>query len=347
MEPSSALTQSRDGVPRPKPGFGIAIPFLDSPLLELREIVKEATDLGYGAVWAGESNYTDAFTPLTLTAAWQPQLALGTCVVPVQTRGPAVLAQSFAALAEATLAPVIAGVGASTPMVVADWNGADFGPPYQRVRDTLKFLRSAFTGAKIIEDYETFSVRGFSLQRPPTRPPLLMVAAGREAMLRLAGREGDGAIINWVSPGDVSRIAPIVHAAGAGLPTELAARIFVCPSTDTDTVRDRMRPFLAPLACAPGYREFFEWIGRGERLREVFQQWDSGQRRQAAASFPDDVIDEIIIHGPPGACREQLQAYLDAGVTMPSIFFIGIDSNEIEAMRALGQVGSLTVHSPG
>jgi probable F420-dependent oxidoreductase len=323
----------------------VALPFLQLPLLQLREVVKEAADLGYGAVWAGESNYTDAFSPLTLTAAWQPQLALGTAIVPVQTRGPGVLAQSFAALAEATMAPVIAGVGASTPMVVTDWNSADFGHPYKRVRDTVRFLRSAFTGAKITADYETFSVRGFSLQRPPSRPPQLMIAAGREAMLRMAGREADGAIINWVSPGDVRQIAPIVRSAAAGRPTEVAARLFVCPTADTDTVHEQMRPFLAPLACAPGYREFFEWIGRGEKLREVFQLWDSGQRRQAAASFPDEVINEIIIHGPPGACRERLLDYLEAGVTLPSVFFIGIGMSEREAMRAVGQVGSLTAAS--
>jgi alkanesulfonate monooxygenase SsuD/methylene tetrahydromethanopterin reductase-like flavin-dependent oxidoreductase (luciferase family) len=80
--------------------YGITVPF-DIPLWEHREWFEELISLGYTDLWSAESDGTDAFTPLALAAAWTPQLRLGTAIVPVFTRGPATLAQSAAAMAEA------------------------------------------------------------------------------------------------------------------------------------------------------------------------------------------------------------------------------------------------------
>jgi probable F420-dependent oxidoreductase len=325
-------------------GIGLSIPFPGYSLAEHRDVLSEAVDLGYTSVWSSESNSTDAFTPLSVSAAWQPGLALGTSVVPVQTRGPGVLAQCFASLAEATPSRVVAGIGASTPTVVKDWNNTDFDHPYKRVRDTIRFLRSALAGEKVTEKYETFSVEGFRLLRPPTVVPRVMIAAGRQTMLKLAGRDADGAIINWVSPEDVATIAPIVRAAAGEHSTEVVARLFVCPSTDADAVRSAARPFLAQYVTPAGYREFHQWIGRGERLRDVFDLWDRGERRRAAASVSDAVVDEIVIHGSPEQCRETVQAYLDAGLTSASLVALGIGMDEKTAMRRLGPIDGLRTY---
>src|SRR5207342_555001 len=127
------------------------------------------------------------------------------------------------------------GIGTSSDVIVERWNGMTFDKPYQRVRDTIRFLRAALTGEKIDEEYETFRVRGFRLGIPVPEPPPILVAALREGMLRLAGREGDGAIINWLSADDVKKVVPHVHAGGPD--KEIVCRIFVAPSEDADTVR--------------------------------------------------------------------------------------------------------------
>ena len=85
------------------------------------------------------------------------------------------------------------GIGTSSDVIVERWNGLTFDKPYQRVRDTIRFLRTALTGEKVDEQYETFRVRGFRLGIPVPEQPPILVAALREGMLRLAGRDGDGA----------------------------------------------------------------------------------------------------------------------------------------------------------
>jgi len=179
-------------------GYGMTVPFDGVPLCEHREWYEELVDLGYTDAWSSEADGTDAFTPLALAAAWAPTLRLGTAIVPAYTRGPALLAQSAAALAEAAPGKFALGVGTSSNVIVERWNGIAFEEPYKRTRDLVRFLRLALTGEKVDAAFDTFTVKGFRLGRPPEVPPPILVAGLRPGMLRLAGREADGAIINWL-----------------------------------------------------------------------------------------------------------------------------------------------------
>src|SRR5271169_2077712 len=95
-------------------GYGMTIPFDGIPLSDHRPWIEELVDLGYTDVWSAESDGTDGFTPLALCAAWTPRLRLGTAIIPVFTRGPALIAQSAAAMAEAAPGRFVLGVGTSS-----------------------------------------------------------------------------------------------------------------------------------------------------------------------------------------------------------------------------------------
>ena len=297
--------------------YGMTIPFEGVPLAEQRDWIVELADLGYTDVWSAEANGADAFTPLALASVWAPSLRLGSAIVPVYTRGPACLAQSAATLADAAPGRVVLGLGSSSDVIVERWNGLDFDRPYARVRDTVRFLRTAFGGDKVVADYETFSVKGFRLGVRPPEPPKILVAALREGMLRLAGREADGAIINWLSAGDGETVAPIVRQFGDD--REIVARIFVAPIDDAETVRGFGRFAISAYLNVPVYAQFHEWLGRRDQLGEMWDQWQAGDRKAATASIPDSVVDELIVHGPPEACREHIARYVAAGVDTPAL----------------------------
>lgn len=312
--------------------WGITVPFQGMPLAEQRDLIAELPDLGFTDVWSSESNAADAFTPLALASAWAPQLRLGTAIVPVYTRGPATLAMSAATLAAAAPGRFALGIGTSSNVIVSSWNGIPFEEPYKRVRDTLRFLRKALSGEKVTESYDTFQVRGFTAGLVADPVPPLLVAALRPGMLRLAGREGDGAIINWLSPDDVRTVVPHVHEGGAG--KEIVARIFVMPDTDADTARAIARRQIAAYMNVPVYRAFHEWLGR-EELTPMWQAWDAGDRKAALAAIPDSVVDDLVVHGPAEHCRERVQQYVDNGVTTPAIAVLP-QGDPVDAVRALG-----------
>jgi probable F420-dependent oxidoreductase len=304
--------------------YGITIPFDGVTLGDHREWFRKLADLGYTDVWSAEVDGADGFTPLTLAAAWESRLNLGVAVTPVFTRGPGLLAMSIAALAEVAGGRFTMGLGASSSPVVQRWNGITYDKPYARTRDVLRFVKRALDGEKIDEVFETFEVHGFKLSRPVIHRPPILLGALRPGMLRLAGAEADGAILNWLGAGDVAQCR-----AEVGDDKIIAARLFVVPTDDEDTARFIGRRMISSYLTVNAYAEFHRWLGRGEALTPMWDAWSAGDRRLANEVIPDSVVDELIIHGSYEKCREHVTRYVDAGVQIPTIAIIpfGVDLN--------------------
>jgi len=317
----------------------MTIPFDGIPLSEQRDWIVELEDLGYTDVWSSEANGADAFTPLALASVWAPSLRLGSAIVPAYTRGPALLAQSVATLADAAPGRVAFGIGTSSNVIVEGWNGIPFEEPYRQVRDMVRFLRSAMDGEKMTGRFGRSEIKGFRLGIRPAQQPAILIAALREGMLRLAGREGDGAIINWLSAQDVSTVAPIVQEAAAGAADpgarEVVARIFVAPSTDRETVLGMGRFAIAAYLNVPVYAAFHEWLGRGEQLADMWRLWGEGDRQGALAAIPESLVDELIVSGSPEQCREHIERYVANGVTTPALALLPFGADPRQAIRDL------------
>jgi len=292
--------------------YGITVPFDDVPLAEHGAWYRRLDELGYTDVWTGEANSADGFTPLALAAVTSDRLQLGTAVVPVYTRGPGLLAMQAATMAELAPGRFALGVGSSSDVIVERWNATPFVEPYKRVRDTVRFLRAALTGEKVDAEYETFAVRGFRLGRRLEQPPPIYVAALRPGMLRLAGREADGAILNWLSAPDVTKAV-----AEVGEGKAIVARIFVCPTEDAERARYVGRIGIAAYLNVAVYAAFHEWLGRGPLLEAMWSAWRAGDRKGALAAIPDEVVDALVVHGSPQECLAHVQRYVDNGVTIP------------------------------
>ncbi|MDQ2727737.1 MAG: LLM class F420-dependent oxidoreductase [Actinomycetota bacterium] len=311
----------------------MTIPFDKVPLAEHRAWFDELAQLGYTDLWSSEADGTDAFTPLALAAAWAPTLRLGTAIVPAFTRGPALMAQSVAALAEAAPGRFVFGIGTSSNVIVERWNDLPFAEPYRRTRDMVRFLRQALSGEKVDAAFDTFAVRGFRLGRPPAIVPPILVAALRPQMLRLAGREGDGAILNWLAAEDVPKVV-----AEVGPGREIAARLFVCPSEDADNVRAQGRRLIAAYLNVAVYAAFHDWLGRGSVLQPMWDAWKAGDRKAAVAAIPDEVVDALILHGSPDEVRTKVDAYVTAGVTTPVLAIVPFGIEIRQAVRDLAPV---------
>jgi alkanesulfonate monooxygenase SsuD/methylene tetrahydromethanopterin reductase-like flavin-dependent oxidoreductase (luciferase family) len=180
-------------------------------------------------------------------------------------------------------------------------------------------------------------VDGFRLGIKPEQKPRILVAALREGMLRLAAREADGTIINWLSPEDVKRVAAVVRDAAGGEPKEIVARIFVCPSENTEAVRSAARFAIAAYLNVPVYAAFHAWLGRGDELRGMWDAWQAGDRKAALAAIPDSVVDDLIVHGSPAQCRDRIRDYFDNGVTTSSLAIMPFDPElrHWDAVRSL------------
>lgn len=320
--------------------LGITVPFPGVPLSAHRDWFAATRGAGYTDIWSAEVDGTDGFTPLALAAAWEPDVRLGVAIAPAFTRGPALLAQTVAAMAEAAPGRFAFGLGTSSDVIVEQWNGIPFERPYERVRDTLRFLRLALSGEKVTEVFDSFSVRGFRLSRAVESPPPIYLAALRPGMLRLAGREADGVILNWLSAQDVGTSLAEVRAAAATRETsvapEVVARIFVVAESDPAVARAVARRMIAAYLTVPAYAAFQRWLGRGPLLEPMWEAWKAGDRKGALANLPDDLVDSLVVHGDDDACRAHIGRYVENGVTLPVLAVVTAERDLRDAVVALG-----------
>lgn len=316
----------------PRPRWGTTIPLEGVPLTAQADVCREFEDLGYTDLWTAEGMGTDGFTPLGVAAAVTSHAHLGIAIASAFTRGPALLAQTAATLAATAPGRFTLGIGSSSNVLVEHWNDLPFERPFSRTRDLVRFLRPALAGDRVEQQYETFAVRGVRVGVEVAAPPPILVAALRSKMLSLAGAEADGAVVNWLSATDVTRVAPLVTAHG---PREIVARILVAPTEDADLARSVGRRLIATYLNVPVYRQYHEWLGR-EDLAAMWRLWDAGERREAAAAIPDHVVDELVLHGPPARIREGVAAYQHHGVTVPVTMLLPLQGvDPVQAARSL------------
>jgi probable F420-dependent oxidoreductase len=314
--------------------YGMTVPIGGIPLHQHERVYKSMVDWGYTDFWSSESDGTDGFTPLALAAAWTPTARLGIAIIPAYTRGPGVMAMTVAAMAEAAPGRFVMGLGTSSDIIVERWNDIPFERPYYKTRDMLRFLRKALTGERVEEEFDTFKVRGFRLSRGAPNPaPKILIAALRSGMLRLAGKEGDGAILNWLSAADVRTVAPYVHEGGPD--KEIAARIFVMPSDDKEKVYAGAKRACAAYLNVPVYAAFHDWLGRRELLTPMWEAWRAGDRKKALELIPDEVVDDLILWGRPEVCREKVMEYVANGVHTPALALMGGGPDVMETIRLL------------
>jgi probable F420-dependent oxidoreductase len=286
--------------------WGLTLPFPGVPLAEHEPLVRRAEAAGYDDLWTGETNGADGFTPLALAAAWTERVRLGTGVVNPFTRGPAVLAQHAAALADASGGRFVLGLGASSNVIVERWNERPFEKPLTRLRETVPALREVLSGGR--------GAGGFKLEVPPAQPVPIAVAALRDRMLRLGGELADGTFTNFLplsaAEHVVARVREGEAAAGRG-ETEVICRFFCIPGDGIAMARF----MFAAYATVPVYEAFFRSLGWGEALDPMVTAWREGDRKAAVAAAPEELVREIFVFGEPAAMRERLGEYAARGIT--------------------------------
>jgi probable F420-dependent oxidoreductase len=281
---------------------GLTIPFQGVDLSQLPALVRLVEAAGYDSLWSEESVNFDGITPLAVAATSSERLRLVSGVVNVFTRGPALLAQTAAALAELSNGRFVLGLGTSSDVIVEQWNGIPFARPLEKTRATLLYLRSVLAGER--------GPGGFRLPRPPERPVPLVLAALRPRMLQLAADLADGAFTNFLP---LSGVRAVVTAFGVG-DKELACRFFSVPGPEDAALSAARRLFTA-YATVPVYSDFLRWLGWSEAIAPVAEAWASGDRKRAMDLVPEALLRETFLFGPYGAQRERLAAFADAGIT--------------------------------
>jgi probable F420-dependent oxidoreductase len=306
--------------------WGLTLPLTGVPLAQHGEYVKRAEAAGYTDLWSGETAGPDGFTPLTLSAAWTERMRLGTGIVGVFQRGPALLAQEAAALADASEGRFVLGIGSSSDRIIEGWNQIPFEKPLSKVRETLEFLKVALAG-------ERTSTR-FKLETKPAYEIPIVLAALRGKMLELAVEQADGAFTNFLPLDGLPQVvAPLADAPDD---FELLCRFFCLPGP-REEVEPVARYMFSTYITVPVYTEFYKWLGWGERIQPMLDAWAAGDRQKAAAEAPWEAIEQMFIFGSPEEMKERLEAFVAGGITCPILSMVCPPEKQADMIDALAR----------
>jgi probable F420-dependent oxidoreductase len=311
--------------------MGVTIPLAGIPLAEHEQVFREAEERGYTDFWSAESD-VDGVVPLALAAAWTKQATLGTAILGVFNRGPALLAMTAAALGEAAPGRFALGVGSGSNVNVERWNGMRFERPLTRVADVVKAVRMALNGEQMNYAGEQLRVSGYRIGRKPPEPVPIFIAALQEKMLRQAVRLGDGVCLTWVSAEDIKQVVAVVRdeAQQSGKDpdsVQIMCRINICPSEDP-RAREAYRRSITAYLNVPVYREYHAWLGREQALRTMHEFWDAGNRKSALEAVPETIIDELGVFGTAEECRAHVERFVANGVTIPVLNFMNVETED-------------------
>ena len=309
--------------------LGLNLPYEGSlSFPEAVELAQRAEALGYESVWMPEAYGTDAVSILGALAARTERIQLGTGIVNVFSRTPALLAQTAATLDLISGGRFILGLGTSGHQVVTGWHGMAFDRPLLRMRETMAIVRQVLRRDRLIFDGEVFHLdKGLKLLAHPVRPAVpIYLATLTPGGLRLTGEVADGWIPTLFSPEHMDLFRPELEAGAriSGRPLDslaIAPHVPVSIDDDRTGAREALKPWVALYVGGMGsksknfYNDLVSQYGFGDEARTLQELYLGGKQLEAIRRVPDALVDAISIAGPAAYVRERLPVWASAGVT--------------------------------
>lgn len=314
-----------------------------------RKAADEAAALeaaGLDAVWVAEAWGFDSPTIMGYLAARTERMKIGSAILNVYSRTPALIAQTAAGLDAVSGGRALLGLGASGPQVVEGWHGKPYDRPLGRTRETVELCRRVWRRETIdhhgITHMPLPAPMGSGLGKPlkiltrPVRPAVpVYIASLGPANVRMTAEIADGWLPTLFIPEKAAAVwgGPLAEGTAKRAPElgplQTVAGGLLAIGEDAAAARDLARPQIALYVGgmgAPGknfYNDLAVAYGYGEEARRIQELYLAGRKRDAAAAVPDEFCELMTLCGPEGYVRERVEAFREAGVTMLNVTPVG------------------------
>lgn len=302
-------------------------------------LAQEADRLGFHSVWTAEAYGSDAVSPLVWLAAKTEKINVGTAIMQMTARVPAMTAMTAATIDVLTGGRMLLGIGASGPQVVEGWHGVPYGKPVTRAREYVEILRKIWKREDPLEfhgeHYDIPCRGGSGLGKPlklilhPQRPtiPIYLAAIGPKNVA-LAAEVADGWLPILFSPDRMKVYQEWLDEgfakAGTGKDLtnfDIAPTVTIQMGDDIDACRNMVKPFIALYVGGMGARDknFYFNIacryGYEEAAHKIQDLYLAGKKMEATMAVPDEFVDEVALCGPRERIAERLSAWKTCGIT--------------------------------
>src|SRR5215469_11916894 len=317
--------------------LGLNLGYWSGQPLDAAPLVLEAERLGFDSVWTAEAYGSDGLTPLAWLGALTTHIRLGSAILQIPARTPAMAAMSAATLDLLSKGRVLLGVGVSGPQVVEGWHGQPYGRPLARTREYVEILRRIWARKEPLnyqgQEYQIPIIGGTGLGKPlkltihPYRPriPIYLAAIGPKN-IELAGEIADGWLPIFYSPARENQLLPdldrgLARRDAAAEPFDIAPTVHVVVGDDIGACRDMLKPMLALYIGGMGARgkNFYNDLacryGYETAAKEIQDLYLDGKKQSAAQAVPDELVDEVALCGPRERIAELVKSWQKSHVT--------------------------------
>ena len=328
----------------------------DDPAGQLA-LTRHAEDLGFDVVWAAEAYGSDSPTVLSWLAGQTSRIDVGSAVMQIPARTPAMTAMTAASLDLLSRGRFRLGLGVSGPQVSEGWHGVRFDKPLGRTREYVDIVRTALARKTVSYDGAHYRLplpdgpgKALKLTIAPLRPdiPIYLAAVGPKN-LELTGEIADGWLAIFYSPDHADELLGRIRVGRerAGKVTDsfdVVPTVPVVIGEDPVRCADPIRPYAALYVGGMGSREqnFYHALavrmGYGEAAAEVQDHFLARRHRDAMAAVPYEFIDSTSLLGPVERIAERLGVLAASGVTTCAVAPYGNTLDEkLAALTAVAQ----------
>lgn len=310
-------------------------------------ITRKAEAASYDTVLVLETWGREAFSRLGHLAAHTNRVSLGTGIVPIYSRSPALLAQAIATIDELSDRRAVLGIGLSSPTLIKSWHGIEFKHALRRQRETIEIVRAVLSGDTVEYDGRVFDLEHFHLRFDPPRSDVpILVGAQGETNAELTGGFADGWMPNRIPYSALPELREHVDR-GARMrdrnPDDVRTIPYVttCVLNDGDHARQRCCETIAFYLGGMGDFHFRAVAKHGyhdeaERIRD---RWRAGDKEGARAAVTEELLREIAIAGTLEEAAEMMERYAEVADTVVTLF--PTTSSREEIIETIEHVGSL------
>ena len=301
------------------------------------ELIKQAESMGYDSVWTAEAYGNDAVTSAAWVLAQTTKIRVGTAIMQMPARTPAMCAMTAMSLDQLSGGRFIVGLGASGPQVVEGWHGVPYGKPVTRTKEYIQIMRKIFEREGPVEfDGQMYQMPNQGEGTTGLGKPLKSILAATDipiytasitpAGLRCAGEVADGVFPVWMDPNKYDVLGEAIgqgfEKAGNGKSLkdfDVAPFVTVAMNDDLDAAYDSLRPWLALYIGGMGaknknfYHEYATRMGYGEAADQIQDLYLSGKKAEAEALVPNALLDDVSLIGPRERIIERLGPWKEAG----------------------------------
>ena len=342
--------------------LGLAAGYSGATLNLPMEMILEADRLGYYAVWTAEAYGSDAVTPLAWIGARTQQIHLGTAIMQMPARTPAMTAMTAMTLDQLSGGRMLLGLGLSGPQVVEGWHGQPYGKPLGKTREYVEIVRTILARQDpLVHDGAHYQVPYTGADATGLGKPLKSILHGRADLpiylaaigpknVELAAEVADGWLPIFFAPRfyeDAFQSAVEAGFAKAGngkslANFDIAPSVGVALGDDVQACRDSMKPMLALYVGGMGARGknfYFDLMcryGFADAAAEIQDLYLGGDKMAATAAVPNEFVDEVALCGPKERIAERLTMWENSPVTTLNLMTFDIEAVRVMAELVLG-----------